>query len=74
MYTLFGENITVLGPRQFFDERIMLRFFYTVNSISVLCKESQSWFYIKYSIYTLTLFLLIKGYQLFRNCMFDVTH
>ena len=32
-------------PTSFYD-RILLRFFYTIHSISVLGKEAKSWFYI----------------------------
>ena len=36
-------NITVLGPPQVFDERILQQvFFHTMNSISVLGKEAKS--------------------------------
>ena len=37
-----SENITILGSDQVFDERILLRFFYTTHSISVLGKEAKS--------------------------------
>ena len=36
VYALLGENITVLGSRQVFDERILLRVFNPTHSISVL--------------------------------------
>ena len=42
--------------------------------MSELGKEDESWFYIKYSIYNHELNLWIKGCQLFRNCMWDVTN
>ena len=48
--------------------------FYTMHSIYVLGKESKSWFYIKYYIFTHILVLLIKSCQFFRNCVCDVTH
>ena len=34
----YSENITVLGSLQVFDESILLQFFYTLHSISVLGK------------------------------------
>ena len=60
-------------PTSFYD-RILLRFFYTIHSISVLGKEAKSWFNIKYSIHTHILVLLIKGCQFFRKCACDVTY
>ena len=36
-----SENITVLGSPQVFDEWILLQFFYTMHSISVLYQEAK---------------------------------
>ena len=41
--------------------------------MSVVGKEAKSWFYIKYSMHDHVLGLSIKGFQLFRNWMYDVT-
>ena len=38
-----------------------------------LGKCAQSWFYIEFSIYIHELVLWIKGCQLFRNCMSNMT-
>ena len=40
------ENITVLGPVQVLDERILLIFIIMMYSLPVLYKEAKSWFYI----------------------------
>ena len=61
-----SKNMKVLGSPQVFDESILLNFF-TWN-IPFL------WFYIKLLMHTHVLFWLIKGCQLFRNCVCDVTH
>ena len=45
LYTFLGENITVLGSRQFFDERILwLGFFNTIYYISVLGMKTTVYF------------------------------
>ena len=51
-----------------------LWFFNMIHSIFVLSKESRSWFYIKYSLYTNWLVLLIRGCQLIKNCMCEATN
>ena len=57
------ERIMVLCITQVLDERVLLQFFYTKHSISVLGRWAKSWFYIRYSIFTQVLIILIKGWQ-----------
>ena len=55
-----SENIMIIGYCQIFDKRILLRFFYTMHSMLMLVKESNSLFYIRLLIYTNVLNLLIN--------------
>ena len=45
-----------------------------MHSMLGLGKEDQSWYYIKYSMYTHTLNLWIKGCPLYRSFVCDATH
>ena len=69
-----SENITVLGSHKVFDDRVLLQLFLYYAFHFCVRKRRKTLFYIKYSIYTYTADLLIKGFQLFRNCRCDPTH
>ena len=50
-----------------FDEIILLQLFYKMHSISVLGKETKSWFYTEYLTYTKVLLLLLRAVNCSEN-------
>ena len=71
----FRKHLGFRVPPQVFDEIILLRFIaHNTFHFYARGKEAKRWFYIKYSMHTHVLVLLIKGCQFFRNCVFDVNH
>ena len=68
-----NKNITVLGSPQVLMKGFIDFFLQDTFPISAR-KRSQILFYKKYSMHTHILFLLIKGCQLFRICMCDMTY
>ena len=77
VYALFGKNIKILGPANVLVKLFCSNVFNTKHPILVLGKKSESWFYIKYSIYdmfqpkmsnfAIILCYLAKTFLLFRN-------
>ena len=71
---LGGENLTVFGSCKVLGERILLHIFYMMHFMSRVDKEAQSLSHMQYLMYTHVSILFIKGCQIFRNYMCDVTH